>query len=91
MLRSDPHVLSSSVLRDRDKVGLNPVADPESPLEPKLFHFHGECQTVQIEPPSANLNPDPKILDLPLESLLRHIYHLTERDTGRLTCIASDV
>ena len=25
------------------------------------------------------------------ESLLRHIYHLTERDTSRLTCIASDI
>ena len=41
-LRFDPHVWSSSVLRDR-------------------------------------------------ESLLRYLYHLTERDTRRLTCIASDV
>ena len=29
--------------------------------------------------------------DSGFESLLRHIYHLTERDTRRLTCIASDV
>ena len=37
----------------------------EPPLEPKLFHFHGEFQekigqTAQIEPPSANLNPQSK-------------------------------
>ena len=25
------------------------------------------------------------------ESLLRHVYHLTERDTRMLTCIASDI
>ena len=29
--------------------------------------------------------------DSGFESLLRHIYHLTERDSRRLTCIASDV
>ena len=38
----------------------------EHPLEPKLFHFHGEFQekigqSAQIEPPSANLNPRSKI------------------------------
>ena len=37
----------------------------EPPLEPKLFHFHGEFQekigqAAQIEPPSANLNPRSK-------------------------------
>ena len=45
MLRFDSHVLSSSVLRDREIVGLN----------------------AEI-----------------------YIYHLTERDTRRLTCTASD-
>ena len=41
------------------------VQTNEPPLEPELFHFHGEFQekngqTAQTEPPSANLNPRSK-------------------------------
>ena len=43
----------------------------EPPLEPKLFHFHGEFQKKMVKqhksnPPQLIWTPDPKILDPPL-------------------------
>ena len=47
----------------------------ELPLEPKLFHFHGEFQDKlvklhKLNPPQLIWTPDPKILDPPLQALL---------------------
>ena len=53
----------------------------EPPLEPKLFHFHGEFQEKLVKlhksnPPQLIWTPNPKILDLPLPSVSQYIYEL---------------
>ena len=60
------------------------VADPEgvrgvqTPLEPKLFHFHGEfleklVKLQKLNPPQLKWTPDPKLLDPPMSSILFYL------------------
>ena len=61
----------------------------------KVFaHYTGRLrhtnQTLRFDPRFVQLSASGS-WDSGFESLLRQIYHLTERDTRRLTCTASDV
>ena len=53
-------------------------------------HFRYTNQTMRFDPRFVQLSASGS-RDSGFESLLRHIHHLTERDTRRLTCRASDV
>ena len=81
--------------RDMTEKLLKATLNPNKQQHKGCAHYNGHSrhtiQTLRFDPHvwSSSVLRAREIVEF--ESLLRHMYHFTERHTKRLTCIASDL